>query len=716
MPAFDLSNSLSAGLLFLAALLSGLFTALFYRKTLPPVSPRWRSLLAGLRFLALFSLIFLIGEPLLSVLYTFKEPPSIVVLVDNSESMTIAGSEDPKLVVASIVESSELSRLASSTTLHWVSFDKTARSLTAWAPESLSYDGDRTDHAGAFSWLKAHPPSGNLQACIVITDGNPTSQVNPVYSAEALGVPVYTVGVGDTTVRKDLLVSGLLSNSVAYAGKRVPVQVTVRNSGYSDTRADVTLSVQNRVVDRSVLSLGSGDGELRTTLFMTPDSVGTIRGEVTISRLDGETTYRNNSAVFFTKVLSGKRTVLLLAGRPDPDVAFIRRALEADSNISVITRVERLNGSFLEGNVDDQIIRKSDALFLVGFPGPYSTDRVLRLIARDEFRLKPIFFMLSSTLDYGRLRRLEEVLPVSAQSVLAAEIQSFLSVQERARLHPLLSQTHGQEWESLPPLFRPQGQFTVRTEALVLGTTRLLSQPLKDPLLVVRSVAGQRSVALLGYGIWRWKLLSPEGSRPDALFDVFVTNVVQWLTAIDDQRRFRVFPSRASFSALEPVVLRAEVYDESMHPLSNAEIRIDLRGEEESSTLDLLSVDNGQYEGSSGILPPGEYRFVATARAGGFSIGEDRGSFTVGGQNAEFLETRQNSGLLRNIASRTGGVYRHSANLDGLADEILSRPNVRARTETTGSQIELRNSGWVLGFILMLLSSEWFLRKRLGLL
>jgi hypothetical protein len=540
--------------------------------------------------------------------------------------------------------------------------------------------------------------------------------MNPTYEAEALGVPVYTVGIGDTVARRDLVISRVLHNSVAYAGTNVPIQVTVQSSGYSNERIEVALTMDGSPVARETITIGSGTGEYRTTLFMTPDSSGTVKGTIAVTRLEGETTYENNSAVFFTTVLSGKRSVLLLAGAPGQDVGFIRRILEADSNIAVTSRVERPGGQFLEGELTEALLRESDAVFLIGYPGPYSDQRVLRLLAREEFRSTPVFFMLSRTLDISKLKQIEQVLPVTLSGMVPVETQVFLSVPDEMRQHPILRFGDEATLSSLPPVFRPQGSFRVRPEAQILGTIRIQSTLLNDPLLVIRSVAGRRSIALLGYGVWRWKMLSRQGSFPDSPLDEFIRNSVQWMTAIDDQRTFRVSPSKQTFSALEPIQFRGEVYDETMNPVDDAAVQVEITGEGRSFVVRFSSLDNGQYEASGDIIPPGEYSFTAVAQSGGVELGSDRGSFTVGGLQAEFLETRLNRELLRNIAYTTGGAYFDAGNLDGLDDSVVALPGFREREVTTGSQFELWNSVWILGCILLLLSTEWFFRKRLGLL
>jgi hypothetical protein len=88
----------------------------------------------------------------------------------------------------------------------------------------------------------------------------------------------------------------------------------------------------------------------------------------------------------------------------------------------------------------------------------------------------------------------------------------------------------------------------------------------------------------------------------------------------------------------------------------------------------------------------------------------------VGDLNLEFQETRMNIALLRQLAERTGGVFLPSADAGRLKEEILRGPEMRSREVITGTSIELWNWQYTLAVIIVLLSLEWFLRKRLGML
>jgi hypothetical protein len=275
-------------------------------------------------------------------------------------------------------------------------------------------------------------------------------------------------------------------------------------------------------------------------------------------------------------------------------------------------------------------------------------------------------------------------------------------------------------WQRLAPVFKLQSNFRAKPEAEVLATTRIQNFATAEPFLLSRNVNRKKSLAILGYGIWRWTMLSEETPGSEKLLEEFLSNSVRWLTTREDDRRVRVQPVRETFGGQEPIEFTAQVYDESYKPVDNAEITVSIRKSgplgETQNELTLSPVGNGQYEGALDGLGEGDYRYSATVRANSNTTGEDSGTFSVGGLNVEFQETRMNKELLEQIAERTAGTYYSPDAVTTLASDIASLPSFRPREVVRSEDIELWNRSWMLGLVVGLFSVEWFVRKRNGML
>ena len=115
-------------------------------------------------------------------------------------------------------------------------------------------------------------------------------------------------------------------------------------------------------------------------------------------------------------------------------------------------------------------------------------------------------------------------------------------------------------------------------------------------------------------------------------------------------------------------------------------------------------------------LREGDYRFEAKVMLNGKEIGSDRGTFSIGGLNMEFLETRMNKPLLQQVASRAGGKYYESTNISSLVHDVTTLSNFKPRELSKSAEYELWNSRWIFVLIIIVFASEWFMRKRSGML
>jgi Mg-chelatase subunit ChlD len=734
----ELTISLTGSILLFVALLllAVLAAALFYRYTLPPLPPRWRIMLSSLRALALIVLLLTLFEPLLQLINRSEQRPAIALLVDNSQSMTITdGKIDRATSIRSFLKEHGSTIASRGTDVQQFAF---AQALVPIASslmyDSLPFDGEATNISEALKALKDRVSNDNIQAVILLSDGNYTEGRNPIYDAENLGVPVFTVGVGDTTEQKDILISKVLTNSIAYAESDVPVDVTVRSSGYDGEKVELTLADGAAVIDRRVLTLQQGTHEYTARFVFHPTEDGVHRYTVNVSHLPGELTERNNRESFFVKVLKSKLRVLVLAGAPSPDVAALRGAIQQDERFDVRTMVQRSPGAFYEGAYSRTLIDTADALVMIGFPSAATTIDVLQDIrAAIDQKRTPLFFVNGSSVDYAKLQQLEAFLPFGWNTILRTEVLVLPHVPERQKNHLLVNLGDGGRaagaalWQRLPPIYKSQTTFHAKPGTEVVIQPTLQQVTLDEPLVVARSLNRQKVVAVTGYGLWRWRLLAQSGSDGSSVVDqdaltTFVSTTIRWLTTKEDDQRVRVTPVKEAFTTAEPVEFTGQVYDDELRPADNAALSVELSTGgigAQNIQLVLRNIGGGRYEGAIDALPEGEYRYTAkaiSAENDARSFGEDKGKFSVGQSNVEFQTTKMNRALLEQIAERTGGSYRALNEADQLADDLSLHHAFTPKELVQTSEIELWNWRYTAIFLVLLLSTEWFLRKRNGML
>lgn len=716
--AFSLSFAASVALLVALVLVAVALAIWVYRHTVPEISRSRRIVLVTLRSLALAVLLFLLFEPVLNLESTESIDPHVAVLVDDSRSLTIEDAGVPRSdAVRALVDDARFADLAGSGTSAPFLFGDKLYPLQQLRGDSLRFTSGLTDIGAALEQSAEALREKNLRAVVLVSDGIVTSGRSPLYAAEALGVPIYVIGVGDSTEKRDLLVGRVLANEIAYVESAMPVDATLRAAGLAGGTASVVLKDGATVVDRQTVALGEGASEYQVRFSYTPKAEGVRKLTVEAAPLAGELTVKNNRQTVFVTVRKSRMNVLVVAGAPSADVSMFEQVFRADRNVALDLHVQKPAGAWYGEAPSREKVMKADCIVLVGYPGPQSGTAVLQHVrAAVEQRGTPLMIVFSRELDQGALRSvLDPWLPYEAVQTRSDETQVFFEPGDAARQHPVSSTGIPQDaWSKLPPLFRTESSYKVRAGAQTLGAMKLNGIVFNEPLLLVRTLGRSKVTVFTGYGLWRWQLATDvAGGR---LPELLLSNSVRWLTTRDDDKRVRVRPLRVLYDSGEPVEFAGQVYNESYEPVDDAVVTVTVHGEGEQRELVLGQLGAGRYTGAVEGLPEGDYTYTGVAMRDGKELGRDAGRFTVGEMNIEFLETRMNNQLLRQIAARSGGAVFTPDQLGSLRDAITQAPGFASAERTIKSDIPLWNLIWLLGAAILLFALEWMLRKQAGML
>ncbi|MFZ1976615.1 MAG: vWA domain-containing protein [Bacteroidota bacterium] len=723
MPEVHLSFSFRTVFLLAAFCAACGISFWMYRRTIPPIPKNIRRVLFVLRAAAFFLLILLLGDPLLSFVTKRTSSPQIVVLVDHSQSMTIADRQGKrKEMLRTLLHSTIWSEARRFADLRYVTFAEKARDAANFNVDSLSFDGEATDISGALRFVKLHAAENNLQAVVLLTDGAATTGDSPLYDADELAVPIFAVGIGDTAEQKDLFIKNARTNEVVYTGTRVPVTVTVHASGFKNERAEILLKDETgKIIDRRMQSLGTGSQEYSAPLSFVPEQEGMHKYSVEVPMLPGELTGQNNRFTFFVKALKSKLNIVLIAGSPSADAACVRRALEQDRTVSVAACIERPEGTYTEGEYSQAVLAAADCIVLVGFPTSRTKTSTMQTLTHVLCDLeKPLFFIDARIMDYARLHAFDAVLPFSYSDIQPGEFQVFASVSDLQQNNVVMKLPSAERmaplWNALPPIYHPQVSFVPKPGSDVLAAMRLASSAANGPLIVSQHRGGQKSEAVLGYGIWRWRLLAEQDEDAAGLFDQFIRNSIAWLTTHDDDRRVRVQPVKRLFTTHDDADFEAQVYDDAYRIVDDAMVSVTASNGTDRYECALAPSGSGLYHGTFGHVPAGDYRYTAAVSAQNGQLGTDSGVFTVGSVPEEFYETKMNRSLLQQIAFRTDGKYYDAQNTASLAEDLRNLTSLKPHEQRKAVEFELRDSRPMLALLVLVFSLEWFLRKRYGML
>jgi hypothetical protein len=216
--------------------------------------------------------------------------------------------------------------------------------------------------------------------------------------------------------------------------------------------------------------------------------------------------------------------------------------------------------------------------------------------------------------------------------------------------------------------------------------------------------------------MWRWHNVSADLESMSSVWPDLMLNVLQWITTEEDDRPVRVNPARDMFDGSEPVQFSGQVYDESLNPVDGAAVDLEVvAGDGTRFDYTLEPIGNGRYMKDLGSLPEGSYSYSATATRDGATVGSDRGEFGVGALGIEYRETRADIALMGQIARRSGGHRVELASVEGLFQRLSDDGQLSESIVQTERDEDLRHWFVFLALIVFLLTTEWILRKRSGM-
>jgi len=701
---------------------AGSAAAFTYARTQPEISRRWKFILAALRTLALAALLITLFEPVLRYIRSEQREPRIAFAIDVSRSAgmkDLAG--DRSVVVRSAVTT--LLREAGSDADVFL-FDSEARRVDDLSVDSMQFNGQRTNISSAIRSISNVASERAYGAVILVSDGTVTAGENPLYMSERIGLPLYTVGVGDTTQPKDVVAISVLANAVCYVGQTVPISVELRSTGFAGALATVVLSNGTTEIGRQNVTLRSGSERSTVTFSYTPTQEGMQKITARVLDLQGEFSNRNNAVMDYITVLKNKRRIVIVAGAPSADVTFVRSALQRNAELEILSFIQKQGAEFYEGVPTTAALADAEACILIGFPIASTPSSVIETVGKAAQRGLSILFIPSQATDYGKLGLLAEVLPFTVAATRTNELLVSTDVQRSATSDPVLKivgdDDDAKRWNDLPPVYRTETFVRPAAQTTVLATSRVNNIPMQEPLIMKRETDRVKSLAVLAYGLYRWKLLGvgpvqARGTTSIDVFSQFFQNSVQWLSVRDDKKHVRIKPSRLLYASGENVEFTASVSDASYAPVEGADVTYTIRGKGIERRLVMAPQANGRYSSTVGSLPSGDYTYAGTATSKGLRLGTDNGSFSVGDLSIEYASSTMDIDLLRQLSSRTGGTFVRADSVAGLIAAVTSNKRFAATTVTSERETALWSLPWLLAAAVTLFAAEWFLRKRRGL-
>ena len=661
-----------------------LVLALFLYKGKQSISKRLQVIFITLRFLTIFSLLLLLINPKFNQITYFTEKPNLVIAIDNSAS--VKNLDQDKNVLFFLESIRTNSALKEKFELNFYSFGKHVNDS-----DSLSFSEEETNIDNVFSEL-SQVYKNTTAPIIMVTDGNQTLGNDYEYTAATYKHPVYPVILGDTISYTDLSIQQLNVNKYAFLKNKFPVECVIVYNGNSSVTSRFEVLSGKSVVYSEPVSFTKNINSKVLNFSLPANKVGVFSYKARVTKLDNEKNIINNTKPFAVEVIDQKTNIAIVSDYAHPDLGMLKKSIESN---------EQRQASIL--NVQEAVDNSNDfQLFIL-----YQPNNSFRaLIEKLDLDKKNKFTIIGAKSD---LDFINAIYPYFNHDI-TNQTEDYFPVMN-SNFAPFLLEDIN--FESFPPLKSNFGDisFSVPFETMLFKRIRNLKTNI--PLLVSYEINGVKEALLLGENIWQWRAQSFLNEKTFAAFDTFIDKIIQYLASNARKERLTI-DFESFYNGASGVIINAECFDKNFEFNTRENLIIELEDTvtNKKRTFPFI-LKNNSYQVDLSSLTPSDYTFTAKATSENIS---KSGAFKILEYNVEQQFLNANVTKLQLIATNSDGTSYFINNANKVMDDLLNDNRYQSIQKESKNVIPLIDWKYLLLFIAICLSLEWFLRKYNGLI
>lgn len=731
--AFQMLGSRWLFLFFVVAAAAGAYYA--YRTV---ARDKYSLGLVALRAITFTILLFIFLRPVLNISTVLPQESYLAVVIDNSESMKI--KDDGKVARSEELQkqfetTNFFKRLNDKFKVRTYRFDSTAERIER--PEQMNFAGKRTRLESATDLLQQELGTVPLSGVILITDGqdNASKQwTESLSKLEARHIPFYTVGVGSDSIVQDAEIVKVSAPRTSLKESTAVVDVSYRSHGFAGRKATIQVRENNVLLKTEQVTLPA-DGEVsETTIDLPVKNEGTRLFSFNLEAPDDRIP-ENNSMDALVEIKNDHPQVLYIEGEPRWEFRYIRRALQDDPNIRLVTLLRSSQNKFYRQGLDKEetlaegFPKKKEELFAYkglifgSIESTFFSQEQLKMVVDFVSNRGGGFMMLGgrNSFSAGHYENspIADILPVQLAAGDRTPVVGPVKmvVTESGRTNPLMKLTPDangnvvKDWGDLPPVNDYNKTLDAKLGGIVLARGQPAQKGGADPILLAYQRYGRgRTMALTTGSTWHWQMGM---DYKDQTHEMFWKQTLRWLVS-NSPDPVMITSDKDTYLPGETVRLTADISNKNFERMNNAKVVAKVTnpdGLSETIPLDWNGSAEGTYQAELNATGAGVYTVDVEAAQGSENLGTNHSAFQVQDRPVEFYNPALDARLLQSVATSTGGKYYPLAKMGDIPDDAQY-------FEGQSSFIEQKEL-WDVPILFMLLclslGGEWFWRKRKGL-
>ena len=596
---------------------------------------------------------------------------------------------------------------------------------TAWL-EDRQADGETSEVGSAIEEAVARYAGQPIAGMVVLSDFAWADGRDPVQAARNLkrqGIPIFPVAIG-LPAPPDVHLRRVIVPEVVFKGDRVPIRIQIESHGFKGQTVDLVLKIDGLRASSQPVEL-TGGMQFEEMMFIPQRESGSVKLDLNITPLTGETTEKNNVASHTVQIIDQKIKVLYIEGMPRWEYRYLRWVLLRDT---------RLDVKFLMTQGDPTLAATSsrhlarfpqvakdafqfDLIILGDVPASYFNAAQMELI-EDLVKtrggsLLMVAGPMAAPSTYGETR-IADILPVKLGNGQWESVRGSPVVTAAGRESSVTALSPSREmndriWSRVRPLYLP------RLDGAKPGATVLLSTPkeseqIRDyPLVAWHRYGTGKSMFVATEDLWRMRL--EVGDRYHARF---WGQAIQFLTLsrlLGKNKQITLETDRRTYSAGEQISIFANVLTQSFEPVIQPfyTVVLDRRDTADSATeIELSPVPDspGLYSGVHLASQDGGYRLKTKPQDAEVSNQVD---FQINTILLEDRETAMQADVVRQIAEQSGGKRLGLMELASLSEELGEQEPL---SKVVHRKIDLWDTPIVYLLLVLFAGTEWYMRRR----
>jgi hypothetical protein len=580
-------------------------------------------------------------------------------------------------------------------------------------------------------------------AVILITDGQHNAGDSPLAAAKVLAgkkMPVFTLGTGSHLPPRDIAILRVNVPDSVFHEDVVRGDVMLKEEVVAGLPYTLSIKDGDKVVFEKQLTTEAKTHRSVPFDFPVKDLAGTrikampagvealsvpIDLKVSLTPLDAEQELSNNDASLRFRAVTHKRKILLVDGRSRWEIRYLKNLYQRDEKWEVSAAIVGMQadagflrgdkeGSFpadkaqldtydliVFGEVHKAMLKPEEIRWLADFVGKRGGAIVFIDGARGHLR------------EYADTP-LGPLLPVDYANVKAPTGLKTLRLTGRAAtlapfaLSPEMAD-NAEVWAKLP---LPRSVVAVQPlpGAEVLIEADAVGGPV--PLAILRPFGAGKVYYHAFDDSWRWRY-----EVADKHHVKFWNQIASFITeepfAVRD-KHVSLDAGKLTYEPGEQAAIRVRLRSGEGKPVTDATVTAVLSSDgKRVASIALTPTEGGLYRGLSAALEPGNYEVTiesAIVPEGQIKV---RTEFKVEAQQKiERTLLSVNEDLLRQISLTSGGQYFREEQTDPLIK--LLEPMTAGNIQESETPL-LESKAWF-GLLVLLLTLEWLIRKRVGML